>query len=501
MSSARIPNSLHAEAFSLADFSPIDGRAAPAAPVREAAGAGISFDEEDAGYRRLGGQRKRDLSPLQQDQMQKLAAYLWEANMLANRLIELPLAYLMAEGVKLQCEDPEHQQWLDAFWNDPINRMDLRLPTYARELGLFGEVCLPAYVNELNGQVRLGYLDASLIADVLMDPGNPAQEIGVRTVKDEAGQVREFRAIVRGEDSELFAAEARSLRAGFTAGEAFYFAVNKFAAGRRGRSDLIAQMDWLDGYDEFMFDSMERSADLDAFVWDVKLTGATPDDVKKRAADIKRPGRNSVRVHNDQEEWQALAPDVNAADRAESARMFRNHSLGGATIPEHWFGGGGDVNRGAASEMGEPFFKLATARQTTLKYMLQEIGSYVLWQRAKRSGQVPDWGDEAWKVVAKFPEMVSKDVTKLAAALQSTVAACAAALGERLLTRATALQIIAIAAKRLEVDIDPEAELAAVLEENPEPPDNELDAGTGVPGIDPGTDPGAQDGGNAQPGA
>lgn len=489
-----IPKSLQAQAFSLADFDRITPTPAPAAPVREA--AGFTVDDDDKGWRRLGGERKRDLNPLRQDQMQKLAAYLWEANMLANRLIELPLAYLLAEGVKLECADPEHQKWLDAFWNDPINCMDLRLPTYARELGLFGELCLPAYVNEVSGHVRLGYLDASLIADVMVDPGNPAQTIGVRTVKDAAGQVREFRAIVRGDDAELFAEAARRMRAGYTAGDAFYFAVNKFAAGRRGRSDLIAQMDWLDGYDEFMFDSMERAADLDAFVWDVTLTGATQQDAEERAAKIVRPGRNSVRVHNEQETWAAVAPDIKAADRAEGARMFRNHALGGATIPEHWFGGGGDVNRGAASEMGEPFFKLATARQTHLRHMLQELGSYVLMQRARLAGQVPDWGDEAWKVVAKFPEMVTKDVTKLAAALQSAVAAVAAALGDRLITKATALQIIAIAARRLDVTIDPEQELAKVMEENPEPEGDDTRPGNraSVPSLEPADDDGNQAG-------
>lgn len=441
--------------------------AAAPAPMREAAGV---FSDEDKGWKSLSGVSKRDLSSLSQDQMQRLAAFLWETNLLANRLIELPLAYLVAEGVKLSCPDEEHQQWLDSFWHDPINKMDLRLPTFVRELALFGEQCWPTYVNEVNGHVRLGYLDPSAIEAVIMDPGNAAQEIGVRTVKDQAGKFRQFRVVVRGEDDELFAREARSLRAGYDSGDAFYFAVNKFAAGRRGRSDLIAQIDWLDGYDEFLFDQMERAADLDAFIWDVKITGATEEDIKKRAADIKRPGRGSVRVHNDQEEWEAQAPSLNSVDRAESARLFRNHALGGATVPEHFFGGGGDVNRATSAEMGDPFFKVATMRQTTWRHILAELGRYQLWQRALRAGQTPDWGDPAWSVTVTFPEMVTKDVTKIAAALQSCVTACAAALGERLITRATALKIIATAARRLDVDIDPDDELAAAQAEHGDEP-------------------------------
>lgn len=444
--------------------------AAPApapAPVREAAGA--TLDDEDRGWRALtGNTSKRDLSSLSQAQMQKLAAYLWETNALANRLVELPLAFLLAEGVRLSCQDEQHQQWLDAFWHDPINRMNLRLPTFARELALFGEQCIPTYVNDINGHVRVGYLDPSLIDQVITDPGNPAQEIGVRTVKDGAGNVRRFRVVVRGEDDELFAPEARAVRAQMDSGDAFYFAVNKFAAGRRGRSDLIALMDWLDGYDEFLFDQMERSKEMDPFVWDVKLTGASEADVEARAAKIQRPGRGSVRVHNDMEEWTAVAPDLKAVDRSEMARLLRNHTLGGSSVPEHFFGGGGDVNRAAAAEMGDPFFKVATMRQTFLRHMLQEMGSYVLWQRARAAGQVPDWGSEAWSVEVAFPEMVTKDVAKLASALQSTVAAVAGALADRLITRKTALQIIATAAARLDVEIDAEAELAAAEEEHPE---------------------------------
>lgn len=474
---------------------------AKAASVREAAGA---FDDEDKGWRNLTGTSRRDLSSLSQAQMQKLAAFLWESNALANRLVELPLAFLLAEGVTLSCKDPEHQRWLDAFWRDPINRMDLRLPTFVRELALFGEQCLPAYVNEVNGHVRLGYLDPSLIDQVITDPGNPAQEIGVRTVKDPAGQVRQFRVVVRGEDEEIFAAQARSLRAGFESGDAFYFAVNKFAAGRRGRSDLIALMDWLDGYDEFLFDQMERAAELDAFIWDVELTGAGKEEVEARAKEIQRPGRGSVRVHNEQEKWLAQAPDLKSVDRAESARLFRNQALGGSSIPEHWFGGGGDVNRAVGAEMGDPFFKVATLRQTFLRHMLQEMGSYVLWQRARAAGQVPDWADERWVVTVSFPEMVTKDVTKLASALQATVAAVASALGERLITRKTALQIIATAARRLEIDIDPEEELAAVEEESPEqpltPPGQPRAAAgaSGLAGVPPGLDEDADD--DAAPG-
>ena len=39
------------------------------------------------------GDSSRDLSPVTADRMREMAYYLWQQNMLANRLIELPVAF------------------------------------------------------------------------------------------------------------------------------------------------------------------------------------------------------------------------------------------------------------------------------------------------------------------------------------------------------------------------------------------------------------------------
>ncbi|MDD3329668.1 MAG: hypothetical protein PHW25_21525, partial [Zoogloea sp.] len=115
--------------------------------MREAAGANIDPDEDH--WRKLTGDADRDLSPMTQARMQQMAAYLWESNLMANRLVELGVAYLLAEGVKLTCKDAEAQKVLKRFWRDPINNMPLKLAEKVRELALFGEQCYPVFVNEL----------------------------------------------------------------------------------------------------------------------------------------------------------------------------------------------------------------------------------------------------------------------------------------------------------------------------------------------------------------
>jgi len=441
--------------------------APPPAALREAAGATI--DRDEAEWRRLTGDARRDLAPLTQKRMQDLAVYLWKANLLANRMVELPVAYLLAEGVSLSAPDPEAQGWLDAFWRDPINRLDLKLPKKVRELALYGEQCWPVFVNEFDGMVRLGYVDPGLIETVVTDPDNIEQPIGIVTVRDKRGKARRYRVIVNGPET-VFSRRTQEIRASFGDGECFYYAINDLSNATRGQSDLMPAMDWLDAYDEALFGELERWNYLRAFIWDVTLKGATQEEVNRRAASIVVPEAGGIRVHNDSEEWDAVSPEIKSYDAGAAARLFRNHVLGGGSIPEHWYGGGGDVNRATAGEMGEPTFKMFSMRQALWKAILEEIGTYVVRQRAKALyGREPDPANqadtEAYAVTANFPELTARDTTKYAAALGQVVAAGAQAITEGLLSKKTVTAIVASIAGRLGVEIDVDAELETALDE------------------------------------
>ncbi len=426
--------------------------------VREAYGQTVDIDEDQ--WRPLTGDAKRDLTPLTQARMREIAVYLWESNLLANRLIELPLAYLLAEGVTLKVDDEENQKTLDRFWRDPINQMDLKLPKKLRELALYGEQCYPAFVNEHSGEVRLGYLDPALIETVVMDPDNPEQPIGIVTCRDRKGVARRYKVIVNGPE-DVFTKRTQAIRESFADDEAFYFTINDLSNGRRGRSDLLAQADWLDNYDQFLFGELDRVGFLRSFVWDVTLKGATPEEVNRRAKDIAPPAPGAVRVHNDAEEWKAETPGLQAADNSEMARLIRNHVLGGRTIPEHWYGGGGDVNRAVGAEMGEPTFKTFSMRQREAKHILQVIGVYVLRQKhLAESTSEPDLEDPIFDVEAIFPEMTARDTSKYAAALQQVVVAVGLAIDKQLISKETALKIINSIAGRLGIEIDADDELA-----------------------------------------
>lgn len=449
-------------------------------PMREA--QGVSIDADEVGWRKLSGDSGRDLSPLTQSRQLEIAAYLWATNPLANRLIELPVAYLLAEGVTLKVGDAEAQAWLDAFWRDPINRMNMKLPKKVRELALYGEQCWPVFVNSITGHMRLGYLDPAQIEKVVTDPDNIEQPIGIVARTTRRGRTRRYRVITGGPEN-VFTTRTQEIRKTFTDGDCFFFVVNDLSNATRGHSDLLPVIDWLDAYDQALYGELERWDFLRSFIWDVTLKGATEETVKKRAAEIDVPTGGGVRVHNDAEAWDAVTPDIQAANTSEASRLIRNHILGGLSIPEHWYGGGGDVNRNTASSMDETTEKVMAMRQQVWKYILEMVGQYQVNMRLQAIfGEGFDNVDPDFEVTAEFPEIATKDTTAYASALQQVIIGAGAAVSQGLLSQESAVAIIVFVSGRLGVTIDAAEELGRVRASGFSPEDYRLSAAGSIDG-------------------
>jgi hypothetical protein len=431
--------------------------AAPDDPL-ESAGAGR---DNDAGWSRLSGRiGERDLVPMDQTRMQEVAAYLWESNPLANRLIELPVAFLLGEGVRLEANNPEAQRWLHEFWSDPLNNLDINLASHVRELAIFGEQVWPVHRNSITGVVRLAKIDPSRIVSVITDPDNDAVVIGVET-RDlhNTGELRTWRVIYAASEVTLFSERTEALRAAMTGGECFYWRINTLSSGRRGRSDLLASADHVDAHEQLMFGEVERASVLRSVSWDVKLTGATQEMLDERARTTPPPAPLSVRFHNENEEWNLLTPTLNSADAGAATRMVRNHVLGGASIPEHWMADGGDVNLATASSMGEPTYKVMTQRQRLWRSILEDVGGYVIRRRLAALGMADLAGEPEYQARAIFPPLTAKDVAKFATVFAQVVVGAVQAMQAHAMSMESAVRLITTAAEALGLEVDPAEEL------------------------------------------
>lgn len=224
-------------------------------------------------------------------------------------------------------------------------------------------------------------------------------------------------------------------------------------------------MDFVDGYDEYLFDQMEWVGDFDVFIWDVKLIGVMDDDVKVWVKDIKKLGCGLVCVYNDMEEWIVVVFELNVVDCVEMVWLLCDYVLGGVMMLEYWFGGGGDVNWVSVLEMGDLFFKVVIMWQIVWMNILEEVGCYQFYQCVLCVGQKLDWGKLEWKVGVFWLEMVMKDVVKIVVVMQVCVMVVLIVFGECLMICEMVLQIIVVVVWCLDVEIDLVVELVKVDQE------------------------------------
>jgi hypothetical protein len=273
---------------------------------------------------------------------------------------------------------------------------------------------------------------------------------------------KKYRIIAPEEADYVLSPAAKDLRNQLTDGECFYFAINNVTNSPRGRSSLLPVSDWLDAYEQFLFDYADKWPLLGTFVWDLLVQGAQPDEIKEHVKNfVKKSG--SVFGHNEKVTLTPAAPDMQAVQAQEGARLMRNHILGRFGYPEHWYGGGGDVNRATAAEMDVPAIKMLSYKQNYVKFVLQQMFEYQVRQ-ARQAGYLKTPADATFSV--NTPVMQTKDVSKFGAMVLQVATALVSAETQQWIDTGTAQKLFAAIVGFLGVDIDLE-EVKTALKENP----------------------------------
>lgn len=453
-----------------------------------AAGGGSAY------FRRL-TQGNRDLNPLQQDKMQQVAAWLYDSNPLAKRVLELVRDFIVGEGVAIssQSKDDEQreaeQEILDAFWED--NELDLRLHDWVLELGAFGESLWTVATNPKDGSVKLGYIDPSAIAEVVTDPTNIERvlRVGLKALGGREAAVLKVVNQIEDPQDEWYGRlqgiteydgqgkpvetyqplDSQGKPTGGKkpyAGACMLFRINKFTAARRGRSDLLCLADWVDGLDQVLFNGVDRALLLKSFVWDATLEGMNTQQIADYAKQNPAPKPGSVRYHNEKVKWQAVTPDLKAADDQQAADTLLGHIGSGSGLPKIWLNATLDTNRATAQEMGEPSFKHLTTRQRYVRSMLSRAALFVLDQAEmagvldKRENRKRVQRPAPWSVSVQMPELRIKDLKAASETFFQTVQALSVSLAEKLVDVDTAQEVEVLLLSQFGLDVD----LAALRE-------------------------------------
>lgn len=435
-------------------------------------------------------QSARDLPDYDHRRAVDLSYKLADYNPIARRVANIMKSYTVGSGVTWEVdEDAENyeriHETLARFWDNPYNKMRLRLPDRVRALSITGEQCWSVAVDS-KGQVKIGYIDPTSIDAVIQDPTNAERPAAViLAIKGKDGQPLVLKCVACVEDpnargyGRLMAAEEGETYTfprpsgeltGTYGGSCFFWRVNAPSNASRGRPDILASINWIDAYETILANDVDRTDYQTRFTWDVMLAGADDKKVNERTKQIATKGppkSGTVNVHNDSETWTAVTPDLHMQDAQAGADLILSFIATGTDLPKTWLNGLMDTNRATAAEMPEPTYMVLEERQTFVQDMLAEVLCFVLDQ-AEVAGTLPSRGTlnpEPWPVNVTMPELVRKDMTPAAAALQSVVTALTTALEGHIIDSGTAQQAITLALQNFGIEVDVEAMRKAIEDE------------------------------------
>ena len=401
--------------------------------------------------------KARNLPGITQTQMLELAHHFYRGNPLAKRIVEIPAEYAVGDGILYVAEDSQVQDVLDSHWTDLTNRWSLGQFERIRDLGLSGEMCIPVFVNSVNGHVTLGNIDPGMIEVVVEDRENSMQASAVILKKFHGEKTRRAYKIIQtartSMDSEAFGRlvglpedSKQKEQYGFPYmkgdvvepklyttrlkaewhGSCFFFTVNNPVSANRGWSDLLAGLDFIDAHDQFLFSQIEKGVESANYVMDTTVTGMNEEQLKDYAKKQERWKPGMRMFHNENVENKFMSPDLKMEDVAMLATSLKNHILAGAGMPPIWFAES-LVSRASAPEMTEPTFKHIKIRQryaaSAIAYILRyAIDSAILHGRLtqdKRQSEKTRAGIESAAFYLRMPDLSAKDQRMLGITLNN----------------------------------------------------------------------------------
>ena len=256
---------------------------------------------------RGGGPLDRSWDELSQQFTDVLEA--WRKNPLARRIIGLTSSYVVGDGITITSTYGPLKRYLAAWWSDPQNLLDLRLVPWSDELARAGELFVTLHFNRADGLSYVRLIPASVIDRITWAAGDYETETSYHEMVglEDADYGKGGRTwyVPAGLDVD------KADEAGRYKPMMLHFAVNRPVGCVRGDSDLSSILPWLKRYSRWLEDRVRLNAAVRAFLWIVKVPHA--EIAAWRAELVAPPEAGSVQViDKDTEDWQAVAPTLNA---------------------------------------------------------------------------------------------------------------------------------------------------------------------------------------------
>ena len=271
-------------------------------------------------------------------------------NPLAARLVGMTTDFVIGAGATVR-----GHPWALEFWDEPLNRLDMRVYRWCDELTRSGELFIVLSRNPASGMSYCREIPAVQIDQIETDPDDLERELRYHQLTADP----EGRWWVGKDEEEQIM---------------LHYAINKRVGEVRGASDLAQIVTWLERYDTWLEDRVRINRYKGAYLWQVKIEGALPGQLEAKRAQYSRvPASGSIIVTDGHETWTAVQPSIAADDVEADGKAIRLMIAAGSGVPLHFLAEGESATRATAREMGTATYRHFAHRQHVFSTMIEDI--------------------------------------------------------------------------------------------------------------------------------
>lgn len=291
----------------------------------------------------------------------------WRSNPMARRLTGLITAYVIGDGIELSSPYRPLNRFIEDFFNDPENLIALELNEWCDELSRTGEIFLTLHTHPSTGMSYTRPIPAASIHAITWTPGDYRRELTYAERR-------------LAEPDQLwyspFTPEAQNVATPLM----LHYAVNRPVGAVRGSGDLDPTLPWLRRYSHWLEDRVRLNAAIRSFLW---ICYADPRMRATLEAQYKAPpaAGSIIIADKESERWEAIAPNLHAADAQADGRALRwMIAAGGPGTSLLDLGEGEDSNMATGTVMQDQKRRFLKRRQAYICHLLTDLTRHA-WER------------------------------------------------------------------------------------------------------------------------
>lgn len=309
-----------------------------------AAGSGWDGSDDERGWRQVGAGR-REVPRFTVEKARTLSVHAYRVNPMARAMIDTYTSFCVGDsGVSFSCSSAQVEPVVRRFWEDPRNDVAGQQELLFRSHMLLGETVLELMTGEQSGRVRYAYVTPEAIDRVDVEAGNPLWPTRL-WISQADGASKPLDLVQVDDFTDLRSGEAM-----------FWRDWRAIVTDRRGYPFLAPVLDWLDAYDQILWNLIDRTALARYLVWDVTVEGSGTDVdafIKARGG-LHAPRSGTLEVHNQKVTWDAKTAQSGAYEDKQTGQMAMTNIAAGAGLAKTWLAEPEDANRATSLTMAEP---------------------------------------------------------------------------------------------------------------------------------------------------